>query len=130
MTATKERLRDAGFVKFVWPNDGHVLVREYERGKVIKIEDEKHLSEIVNAFQMESQTQSGVGKGVEENEGDNIENEEEVNTRTIQRNKWKTQCETVEWGNTQAVKEKLPEVEQRFVEIYAKKAALEGKKYE
>jgi len=80
LAATKEKLRNAGFVKFVWPSDGHVLVREYERGKVIKIEDGKHLLEIENAFQRESETHSIDGEGEEVIDGESTGNKEEENT--------------------------------------------------
>ena len=40
LSTAKERLRDTGFVKFVWPSEGHILMREDERAEGQHIEGE------------------------------------------------------------------------------------------
>jgi hypothetical protein len=50
LQATKEKLKEPGFVKFVWPSEGHILIRENEGSRIERIQDMEHLHEIENAF--------------------------------------------------------------------------------
>lgn len=87
LAATKEKLRDPGFVKFVWPSDGHVLIWEDERSRVIRITDRKHLQELEEALHEDNQRQDQPSEtdDVEEMEDATIENEEE--SRTVRNKK-------------------------------------------
>ena len=69
LAATKEKLRDTGFVKFVWPSDGHVLIREDERSRVTRITDMKHLQELEEAIQEVSQRREQPSEKVKDEEG-------------------------------------------------------------
>ena len=62
LIAAKEKLKMSGFVKFVWPCDGQVLIREHEGARIIKIEDFSHLLEITDAYGKEYQESEKVNE--------------------------------------------------------------------
>lgn len=75
LLAAKEKLRNTGLVKFVWPSEGQVLIRENENARITRIEDLNHLEEIAEMLQREYDEQSSEGE-----KEDNVEETKERET--------------------------------------------------
>lgn len=90
LQAAKERLKATGFVKFVWPCEGRILVREDENARIIRIEDMNHLQEIEHSFR-EIDFQLGTGEESEGKEEETSGNEEEDQVETIGASQSETQ---------------------------------------
>lgn len=71
--AAKEKLKATGFVKFVWPSEGHILTRVDENSRVIKIENMKHLQEITETFQQQTESEEGGEEKEERNGNEEVE---------------------------------------------------------
>lgn len=61
LRATKEELKVPGLMKFVWPSEGHVLTRETESSRTMRIRDWDHLQAIVEEMRGKA-TQNGEKK--------------------------------------------------------------------
>lgn len=79
LMAAKEKLKEIGLVKFVWPSEGHILIRKDERARVMRIEDMRHLQEIKELY-IEGPTDSEE-KDVEKEKDNEKEEEEEKQTQ-------------------------------------------------